>query len=195
MKISKMTQITIIFLLALVILDVAVRFSGKNLSESIAVSKSISENTLIKVYKKDRLVELHVNDQLINKFKMGLGSQPTGDKNKEGDMRTPVGKYYICTRNDKSKYTLFLGVSYPNIEDGKRGLDSGLIDKKTFEEIKAANEKKIQPSWNTPLGGEIGIHGGGNSKDWTWGCMALSDQDIKILWKYAKLRTPVEIYE
>jgi len=190
-----MTQTAIIFLVALVILVISLRLWSKDSSESIAVNGNTPENTLIKVYKRDRLVQLYVDQQLIYKCKMGLGSEPVGDKNEEGDMRTPVGKYYICTRNDKSKYTLFLGVSYPNIEDGIRGLDSGLIDKKTFEEIKEANNKKIQPPWKTPLGGEIGIHGGGNSKDWTWGCIAISDEDINTLWKYAKLKTSVEIYE
>ncbi|MBF8983231.1 L,D-transpeptidase [Lutibacter sp. B2] len=54
---------------------------------------------------------------------------------------------------------------------------------------------KTHSNWYTELGGEVGIHGGRTSTDWTWGCMALSDKDIRILWTYAKLKTPVEIYE
>ncbi len=195
MRIIKSAKNILISLVVVVIVATFLRFLLGDSCESIAVSGNASENTLIKVYKKDRIVELYVADQLISKYKMGLGAAPIGDKNKEGDMRTPVGKYYICTRNDKSKYTLFLGVSYPNIDDAKRGLDSGLIGEGDFKKIKEANDKKNQPPWNTPLGGEIGIHGGGNDEDWTWGCIALSDEDIKILWKYTKLGTRVEIYE
>ena len=154
-----------------------------------------TEGTLIRVFKKQRLLKLYVDGQLVGDFKVGLGSSPLGDKNKEGDGKTPVGKYYICTRNDKSRFTLFLGLSYPNVEDAKRGLDNTLIDENTFNKIKAANERKVQPPWKTSLGGEVGIHGSGNSSDWTLGCVALSDEDIKTIWKYAKLKTPVEIYE
>lgn len=154
-----------------------------------------AQGTLIRVFKKQRLMKLYVDGQLVNDFKVGLGFSPTGDKSKEGDGKTPVGQYYICTRNDKSRFTLFLGISYPNIEDAKKGLESGLINEDTFNRIKSANERKVQPPWKTPLGGEVGIHGSGNSSDWTWGCVALSDEDIKTIWKHAKLKTPIEIYE
>ena len=166
-----------------------------NSEDTIETIENEPQNTLIKIFKKERLLELYANDQLIDKFNIGLGSSPIGNKTKEGDKKTPVGKYYICTRNDKSRFTLFLGISYPNTEDAKKALDDGLINQSIFEKIEKANKKEIQPPWKTPLGGEVGIHGGGSSSDWTWGCIALSDKDIKKLWKYAKLKTPVEIYE
>lgn len=195
MKISKMTQITKISLVFVFIFAVFLVFLLIHSRDNVEEIKVEPQNTLIKIFKKERLLELYVDGQLIDKFKIGLGSSPTGDKNKEGDRKTPLGKYYVCTRNDKSRFTLFLGISYPNIEDAKRGLENGLIDQKIFEKIKKANEKEIQPPWKTSLGGEVGIHGGGNNADWTWGCIALSDKNIKTLWEYAKLKTPVEIYE
>lgn len=149
----------------------------------------------IKVYKKVRVLELYGDDKLIGRFKIALGGAPIGDKDKEGDRKTPEGKYYICTRNDKSKYTLFLGLSYPNVEDAQRGLQNGLIDKFVFKEITTEIENKKRPDWSTSLGGAVGIHGGGTSKDWTWGCIAVSDEDIKIIWEYTKMNTPVEIYQ
>lgn len=151
--------------------------------------------TSIKIYKKDRVLELYGDGERLGKFKIALGGVPEGDKEREGDSKTPEGRYYICTRNDRSKYTLFLGLSYPNIEDAKRGLENGLIGQQTFEKIKKAIEKKKQPPWNTPLGGAVGIHGKGNSYDWTLGCIGLSDEDIKRIWEYTPLKTPVEIYE
>lgn len=149
----------------------------------------------IKIYKEMRILELYGDDKLIGRFKIALGGAPIGDKDKEGDRKTPEGKYYICTRNDKSKYTLFLGLSYPNTQDAEKGLEKGLIDKLAFKEIRTEIENKRRPDWNTPLGGAVGIHGGGTSSDWTWGCIALSDEDIKIIWEYTKMNTPVEIYK
>ncbi|WP_027623086.1 hypothetical protein [Clostridium lundense] len=62
-----------------------------------------------------------------------------------------------------------MGISYPNIEDGKTGLKNGSIDNNIYNQIKKAIEKKSLPPWNTPLGGAVGIHGGGAKYDWTYG--------------------------
>ena len=153
------------------------------------------KNILIKIYKEKRRLEIYGDDKLIGEFKIALGGEPIGDKIKEGDKKTPEGKYCICTRNDKSKYTLFMGLTYPNIEDAQRGLEDGLIDKQLFKEITYEIENGKRPNWSTPLGGAVGIHGGGTNSDWTWGCIALSDEDIKIIWEYTKMNTPVEIYK
>ena len=151
-------------------------------------------NIVIKIYKALRALELYGDDKLIGRYKIALGGEPIGDKSMEGDKKTPEGKYYICTRNDKSKYTLFLGLNYPNEEDAQRGLKSGLIEENTLEEIILENQNGKRPDWNTLLGGTIGIHGGGNIGDWTSGCIALSNEDISIIWEYAKMNTPVDIY-
>ncbi len=149
----------------------------------------------IKIYKKIRILELYGDDKLIGRFKIALGSESIGDKDKEGDMKTPEGKYYICTRNDKSNYTLFLGLSYPNVEDARRGVEQGLISESEFEKIQIEVESGRRPAWETALGGAIGIHGGGTRSDWTWGCVAVSDNDIKIIWEYTKMNTPVEVFK
>ncbi|WP_428863580.1 L,D-transpeptidase family protein [Clostridium sediminicola] len=153
------------------------------------------ENVRIKIFKANRRLELYGNGEIIGRFKIALGSNPVGDKEKEGDRKTPEGEYYVCTRNDKSKYTLSLGVSYPNVNDAKEGLEKGIIDDSTFNDISDAINSKKRPPWKTSLGGEIMIHGGGNSTDWTWGCIALSDEDIRILWDYASMGTPISVYQ
>lgn len=163
--------------------------SNNNLEEELP------EGVLIRVYKKNRVLKLYEDGQLIKEFSVALGHSPEGTKRIQGDKKTPEGKYYICTRNDKSRYTLFLGLSYPNILDAKKGLDNGYITQGEFDQIKNAIENKKSPSWSTSLGGAVGIHGGGISSDWTLGCISLTDKDIKTLWKYAKLKTPVEIYQ
>ncbi|MEK6265591.1 MAG: L,D-transpeptidase family protein [Clostridium sp.] len=149
----------------------------------------------IKVYKEIRILELYGDDILIGRFRIALGSAPIGDKEKEGDKKTPEGKYYICTRNDKSKYTLFLGLSYPNVEDASRGLENALISDSEFKEVQSNIHSGKRPAWGTSLGGELGIHGGETNNDWTSGCIAVSDDDIRIIWEYTKMNTPVEIYK
>lgn len=151
-------------------------------------------NIVIKIYKGLRALELYRDDILIGRYKIALGGEPIGNKHKEGDKKTPEGKYYICTRNDKSKYNLFLGLNYPNAEDARRGLKGGLIEENTFEELNLKNDNGKRPDWSTALGGAVGIHGGGVIGDWTAGCIALSNEDISIIWEYSKINTPVEIY-
>jgi murein L,D-transpeptidase YafK len=148
----------------------------------------------IKVYKEIRILELYGDDNLIGRFRIALGSASIGDKEKEGDKKTPEGSYYICTRNDKSKYTLFLGISYPNVEDAREGLENGLISESEFEDVQSNIHSGKRPAWDSSLGGEVGIHGGGTSSDWTFGCIAVSEDDIRIIWEYTKMNTPVEIY-
>lgn len=152
-------------------------------------------HTNIKIYKQRRILELYGDEILIGRFRIALGGSPEGDKEREGDSKTPEGKYYICTRNPKSIFTLFMGLSYPNTEDAERGLNNNIINEDMYERIKAAEELKQCPPWDTPMGGEVGIHGGGNSHDWTRGCIAMSDEDIWIIWEYTELNTVVEIFK
>jgi lipoprotein-anchoring transpeptidase ErfK/SrfK len=70
---------------------------------------------------------------------------------------------------------------------------AGLITKQQSQQIKRAIERKETPLWNTQLGGEIFIHGNGSSPDWTWGCIALNDPDVKELFDIIPVKTPVKI--
>lgn len=153
------------------------------------------DKTSIKIYKSKRIMELYGDGYLIGRFKIGIGRNPQGKKETEGDNKTPEGDYYICYINSQTKYTYFLGISYPNIEDAQNALNKNIINKSEYEKIKSAVENKRQPPWNTPLGGAVGMHGGGSKYNWTYGCVALSNEDINILKKYAPLKTPVEIYK
>lgn len=167
--------------------------SGENVSAaSNSLPDSLSSPAIV-VKKAQRILELWDGDTLVASYPVGLGWEPVGDKKKEGDGRTPEGKYYVCTRNDKSKFYLSLGLSYPNADDAKEALDNGLIDRGTYEEIVRAIENKSCPPWNTPMGGEIMIHGNGSHMDWTAGCIAVDNNVMDILWRCCPLRTPVTI--
>jgi len=160
-----------------------------------SLSKPAGEthNPKIIVKKSERILELWDGDSLIDSYRIGLGWNPVGDKKKEGDGRTPEGTYYVCTRNNASRYYLSLGVSYPNKDDAMEALDEGLIDRSTYEQIADAIDRKSAPPWNTPLGGEIMIHGHGSYSDWTAGCVAVDNDVMDILWECCPIGTPIII--
>ena len=146
------------------------------------------------VYKSQRKLELYDDDKLIKTYKIALGTNPVDDKRKEGDGCTPEGEFYICTKNDRSKFHLFLGISYPNNEDAERGLRTNLINQSEYNKIINALEQKKRPAWDTRLGGEIGFHGAGTGADWTQGCVALENQDIEELFMLLDIGTEVRIF-
>jgi murein L,D-transpeptidase YafK len=151
------------------------------------------ENPRIIVYKRERKLELYSNKALIRTYRVGLGFSPVADKVREGDGATPEGDFYIFVKNNKSAYYLSLGVSYPNVEDAERGLRDGLINKAQYNTILEANRKKNAPPQYTKLGGLIYIHGNGAKSDWTWGCVALENEQMKELYEAVSVGTPVTI--
>lgn len=150
-------------------------------------------NPRLLVSKSDRRLDLFSNGRLVRSYKIGLGFNPVGDKKQEGDGRTPEGDFYIFVKNPKSAYYLSLGISYPNIEDAERGLRDGLINKTQHDQIVSAIKKKGSPPQYTRLGGLIYIHGHGAKSDWTLGCVALENEDMKELYDAVPRGTPVKI--
>lgn len=155
-------------------------------------SLPVLTNPRVVIVKSTHRLLIYDGDTKVKTYRVGFGKRQ-GDKTREGDKRTPEGKFYICTKNPNSRFTLSLGLSYPNIEDAGRGLRDGLIRRSQHDTIVAAIRARRQPPWNTTLGGEIMIHGCGGGSDWTLGCVAMDDDDIRELFKALPLRTPVEI--
>ena len=147
----------------------------------------------IVVKKGQRQLLLFSEGKLVRTYHIGLGLSPSGDKVRQGDRRTPEGDFYIFTKNDKSAYYLSLGVSYPNATHAERGLRDGLITKAQHDTIMSALRAKKGPPQNTRLGGDIYIHGNGSQSDWTWGCVALENEDIRELFNAVGVGTPVTI--
>ena len=151
------------------------------------------EKPRIIVYKRERKLELYSNKTLLRTYRVGLGFSPVADKVREGDGATPEGEFYVFVKNNKSAYYLSLGVSYPNVEDAERGLRDGLINQSEYNAIVEANRKKTGPPQYTKLGGLIYIHGNGAKSDWTWGCVALENEQMKELYDAVSVGTPVTI--
>jgi murein L,D-transpeptidase YafK len=130
------------------------------------------------VDKSDRTLILYREDKEIDRYtSIRFGDVPVGHKQFEGDEKTPEGHYTINGRNPKSAYHLSLRISYPNAAD------------RAFAKAKGKSP-----------GGDIFIHGQPNmspmmtiDRDWTDGCIALSNAEIQRLWKQVDDGTPIEI--
>ena len=132
------------------------------------------EVTQLQVHKADRKLYLLHNDKVLKVYDVALGGQPLGAKEIEGDGKTPEGVYYISHKNPRSTYHLSLGISYPNDKDRANAV---LLGK--------------------PTGGDIYIHGGPirrtTKRDWTAGCIAVSDKQIEEVYSMIKPGTPIFI--
>lgn len=145
-----------------------------------ALAKNIKIDRLI-VYKSKREMEAYAKGKLVKTYPISLGKNPIGHKQFEGDKRTPEGIYSINDRNPNSSYHKNLGISYPNQKDRE-------------------NAQKL----GKPAGGAIKIHGMRNGwgdkigarhllKDWTDGCIAVTDPEIDELYRAVKHNAVIEI--
>ena len=136
-------------------------------------------DTILIVKHERKLYLLHDNYPL-RSYRIALGLSPTGAKAREWDFRTPEGSYIIDFRLEHSHYFKALHISYPGPADLKRS-----------------------SALHLPAGGDIFIHGEPNrptkpvayykTRDWTNGCIALSDEDLQDLWDLTAGQTLVEI--
>lgn len=138
-----------------------------------ALAPSAQHADEIRVDKSERRMELLRDGKVIKAYRILLGDAPIGHKRQQGDERTPEGRYSISFRNDKSRFHLSLRISYPNAADRAQ-----------------AQARGVDP------GGDIMIHGKtppGYSRDWTDGCIALTDQQIEEVWRLVPVGTPIVI--
>lgn len=134
----------------------------------------------VQVYKASRRMDLMWEGERIRSYRISLGGNPLGHKQREGDSRTPEGEYIIDWRNPKSRFHLSLHISYPNREDRSRAAKEG-----------------VSP------GGDIMIHGLPNGweaagpalagVDWTDGCIAVDNWAIREIWDAVPNGTPITI--
>lgn len=144
--------------------------------------------------KSRRLLYLYDSDRLVRTYPVELGYEPIGTKGEDGDGRTPEGSFRVVRINAESRYRRFLGIDYPNRPAVQAGLASGALSAGEAAAILDALGRGVAPSAWTPLGGGIGLHGGGGrGYDWTAGCVALSDEHIEELYQVLRIGDPIEI--
>ena len=124
-----------------------------------------------------------------------------GDKERTGDRRTPEGEFYVCSKNHSKRFYKFMGLSYPSLKHADQGLRRGFITAGEYDAIAQAIALRAQPSWETRLGGAIGIHGRTledlaaqtTRQNWTDGCIARTNNDVDELFSIVQVGTPVTI--
>jgi murein L,D-transpeptidase YafK len=132
------------------------------------------------VLKKERALELVSNGTVIKIYQIALGRDPVGPKSRQGDHKTPEGVYVLNSRNAHSQFYKSIHISYPSEHDRA-----------------VARQKGVSP------GGDVFIHGLPNGygaigaahrlRDWTDGCIAVTNEEIDEIWKAVPDGTQIEI--
>ncbi|HRD67555.1 MAG TPA: L,D-transpeptidase [Candidatus Competibacter sp.] len=151
--------------------------------------------------KKDTLMVMQGNQPVKMFPQVAFGSSGVGVKSGRGDNKTPVGVFRVGWINDHSRFKKFIGLDYPNLDYAERALRERKIDALTYDRIRAAWANGYTPPQDTPLGGQIGIHGVGYGNpsvhsagiNWTSGCVALDNRQIDALRPWVKVGMRVEI--
>ena len=161
------------FFMLVLLLIFTLLFSAK-----MPATPTLADRVLVE--KARRTLTLFGDNKALKVYSISLGPNSIGAKIQEGDGKTPEGIYKIDWRNPKSKYHLSLHINYPNETDRARAKALGV-----------------------PPGGEIMIHGlptgmkdedtGAPKKDWTIGCIAVTNAEIEEIWAAVPNGTPIEI--
>ena len=132
------------------------------------------------VVKKERTLQLLSHGHVIKSYKVALGGDPIGPKTRQGDHKTPEGVYVLDSRNAHSQFYKSIHISYPNAEQRA-----------------AARRNGVSP------GGDVYVHGlprgfgyvgaAHRLKDWTDGCIAVTNEEIDEIWAAVPDGTPIEI--
>lgn len=155
-------------------------------AEGVSENKQAMLNNIVvdKVFvdKSARTLQLLSDNKMIKTYHIALGGNPVGHKQQQGDQRTPVGSYTLDYKNEKSKFYRSIHVSYPNTTDKARAKSRGVS-----------------------AGGDIMIHGQKNGfgalgllnqqRDWTEGCIAVTNDEMDEIMAAVKVGTPIEIVE
>ncbi len=143
-------------------------------------SATLAKADRVVVLKGERVLMLLKDGSVLKTYKVALGRNPVGRKIRQGDTRTPEGKYYLDWRNENSRFYRALHISYPNAKD-----------------IQKAKAHRVSPGSNIMIHGlPKGYDDVGEwhrSYDWTKGCIAVTNSEIDEIWTLVPDGTPIEI--
>ena len=132
------------------------------------------------VLKRERTLQLLRQGKMIRSYKVALGGDPIGPKTRQGDHKTPEGLYVLDSRTAHRQFYKSIHISYPS-----------------SREREAARQRGVSP------GGDVFVHGLPNGygwvgsshrlKDWTDGCIAVTNGEMDDIWQAVADGTPIEI--
>ena len=152
-------------------------FCGLGLAQTTAAPLHADR---VVVLKKERTLQLVDRGKVVKTYKVALGGDPVGPKTRQGDHKTPEGTYFLDFRNARSQFHRAIHISYPSDRDRAAARAEGV-----------------------PPGGDVFVHGLPNGfgyvgaahrlKDWTDGCIAVTDEEIDEIWQSVADGTPIDI--
>ena len=142
------------------------------------IPDSLTSELFISIHKADRKLEIRTDSTVFMRFPVVLGLKPEGDKQMQGDRKTPEGRFKIRDLYPHDRWSYFIWIDYPNDTSRQR--------------FQARRENGEIPA-DAAIGGEIGIHGVPEGRDdlidrkldWTWGCISLRNKDVKRVYDLA----------
>jgi L,D-transpeptidase catalytic domain len=152
--------------------------AGANYGAGSSSAFEMAEKVI--VIKHERVLRLLRRGRVIAEYPIKLGLNPYGHKQREGDFRTPEGNYELVFRNPKSEFFLSIKISYPNREDAAVAHESGHAPGGLIMIHGQPNEPKRSPEHYA-------------TRDWTDGCIALSNADMVDVWLRTTTGIPIEI--
>lgn len=163
---------------ASILLSVSLLVSVAGTAEDRLPSNTRADEVV--VAKGARTLTLLNHGQVIKVYKVALGGNPVGAKARKGDHRAPEGAYVLDRRNEHSQFYRSIHISYPNAQDRERARKLG-----------------VSP------GGDIMIHGlpngygwigrGHRARDWTGGCIAVTNDEMDEIWRAVPDGTLIKI--
>ena len=173
-----------IFILCLLLTGTGSAFPGRAVKDMFSFYAVVLPGNLIidsiVIHKQSHEMLVFSENELVKIYRIHLGISPEGRKQVSGDYKTPEGLYRTTYRNENSLFHKSFGISYPNAED-------------------LMNAKKL----GKPAGGDVMVHGLPNrdaavgmdryQNDWTWGCIALRNEEIDELFTRVNPGTPILI--
>ena len=147
---------------------------------AVPLPRGITADRLV-IDKSERTLTLWWHGVPLKIYRVALGGDPVGAKQKQGDERTPEGTYSVAERHAESEFHRALHLSYPNAADRAQ-----------------ARVDRVNPGGNIEIHGlKPGYEWVGSAHtlfDWTNGCIAITNTEIEELWRAAPIGTPVEIW-
>ena len=147
-----------------------------------STTATLSGKTIDKVLvvKSERKLHLISRGDTLKSYRISLGKQPDGAKQREGDLRTPEGFYWIDWRKTSDRFNLAMHISYPNISDAARARREGVKPGSMIMIHGTPDSDEYPEQWFHTL-------------DWTDGCVAMRNRDMREVWNLVPDGTMIEI--
>ncbi len=151
--------------------------------QTVSPTSAVVQGPLIDkvlVLKSERRLQLISRGEPLKTYRISLGKQPKGAKVREGDKKTPEGLYWLDWRKVSDRYNLAMHISYPNITDAAKARREG-VDAGGMIMIHGTPINEEYPEWYF------------HTLDWTEGCIAMRNDDMREVWSMVKDGTLIEI--